>query len=124
MMYWLLVFVLQLPIGNTKSTAAPPPGQAVAVLKTPIPASITYYKIEGFLYRLGEYPQVMINYTDNLNNLLSDVHNANSDPSTLSMIEKVQKGNFTTKSLDQVLLEHLIAEGKIPPATIGPVPKK
>jgi hypothetical protein len=122
MMYWLFLAIMQIPVATPKNTAVPPATQSVAILKTPIPANITYYYVLGFSYRLGDYPQIIINYSDNLNNMSSDVHNATSDPETVSMIDKVRKGNFATKSLDQVLLEHLIAEGKIPPATIGPVP--
>jgi hypothetical protein len=118
-MIWILIAILGglQPPPSVRSTS-----KTGAILTTPIPSNITYYRIDGFSYRLGDFPQIMINYSDNLNNLQADVHNANSDTKTVSMIQTITRGNYTAKSLDQVLLQHLIDEGKIPPATIGPIP--
>ena len=115
-MFRQLIFIVTLLMVSLTATAA----QEVSVLTTPVTSTVLQYEILGMsFYRLPEWSLEIV-YVDNLGKRLQDNHRSDE---ARDLIVALNKANLTTKSLERRLMEHLIAEGKIPPATITGTPR-
>jgi hypothetical protein len=105
--------------------------QETAVPDTPVPTTITSYRVTGFsLEREPEWRFVIV-YKDNNNKEYRDDHHG---PSTVSgvnnpegadeLIRALNTANLSTNSLMKRLLQHLVQHGKIPPSTVQGAPEK
>jgi hypothetical protein len=110
-------------MGTDVASAA---AQERATLTTPAVSSttISHYEITGLVLQRGTSAQptwrFVIWYADNLGNVFSDEH---VDAEAATLIKALNKANLSTKSLERRALEHLVAEGKIPAASITGVPQ-
>jgi hypothetical protein len=106
----------------------PPPvkPRTTADLTTAQTKTVAWYAIDGMTYHRQPSPNIIISYYNSLGEYFSDRH-LNPDEAD-PLVTSINKVTQSTKSLEQLLLEHLIAEGKIPPAkvVVAPVtaPKK
>lgn len=104
--------------------AAAPQAQEQAVLTTPVVTSTTttsYQILSVFVQRatMGYDWMITIRYLDSQGNELSDAHvGAEAAP-----LVKTVNNNTTGKSVEKLALQHLIAERRIPAASITGVPQ-
>lgn len=95
-------------------------GQEKADLVTPVPKTVTSYEVAGvYIHRLPDW-ELGIEYLDDQGGRHRDAHRG-ADAEAL--VKALNKADLSVKSLERRVLEHLIAEGKIPPATITGTPR-
>lgn len=111
--------------------------QEVAVPDTPVPATITSYKIVSFTQEREPDWRFVITYKDSNGKLYTDEHygkNTVIEPGTGQsvnrpegadeLMKQLNTGNFTTTSQVKRLLQHLSQHGKIPPSTVQGTPEQ
>jgi hypothetical protein len=112
----VLVFAACMVVLAATESAA----QEQAELTTPIARTVTAYEVvQVTLQRWPEWV-VRVEYLDNTLKPQNDTHRGTE---AQTLIVALNKADLSVKSLERRVLEHLIAEGKIPPATITGTPR-
>jgi hypothetical protein len=108
--------------------------QEMAVPTTPVPITITSYRIVSFEMDREPEWRFTITYKDSNDKIYKDVH---FGPSSISgpngptarpegaeeLIKQLNTADFRTNSLIKRLLQHLVTHGKIPAATVTGKPE-
>jgi hypothetical protein len=109
--------------------------QEMAVPDTPVPSTITSYKIVGFSQEREPDWRFTITYKDSNNMVYRDEHyglttltGPDGKPITRpegadELMKQLNTGNFSTTSMVKRLLQHLVQHGKIPPSTVQGTPE-
>lgn len=110
--------------------------QEVAVPSTPVTHPITEYRITGITMEREPQWRFVIAYRDNNGDVYTDEHvgattipNPNGGDPLVNpngadvLIATMMTANLSQQSLMRRLLQHLVAHGKIPPATISGTPE-
>lgn len=111
-------------------------GQEVAVPDTPVPATITSYKVIAFSQEREPDWRFVITFKDSNGKVYTDEHQGlTSMPNPTggapltnpngadSFLKQLNTANFSTTSLTKRLLQHLVQHGKIPAATVQGTPE-
>lgn len=114
-------------------------GQETAVPKTPVPSTITSYKIISFSQEREPDWRFTITYMDNNGKIYQDLHYGltsrpnpaggppiNNPEGADTLLKQMNTMNFSgaNPSLIKRLFQHLEAHGKIPPMTVTGVPEQ
>jgi len=116
--------------------AAPATAQEVAVPDTPVNVTVKAFAVVGIhIENLPEW-RFVVTFTDDQGKRQEDVHigpsyyvdpvggGKTANPSGAeNLIKQMNTANMSVKSMNKRALEHLISEGKIPPATIQGTPQ-
>lgn len=110
--------------------------QEKAVPDTPVPATVTEYRIIRFEQERDPDWRFVITFKDNNGRLYTDEHRGltsipnptGGEPLTNpdgadSFLKQLNTANFSTVSLTRRLLQHLVQHGKIPAATVTGTPE-
>lgn len=108
--------------------------QELAVPTTPVPATITSYRVVGFSQEFGPDWRFCITYQDSNGKTYTDEHYGlamrpgpdGPTPNPVgadAFLKQLNTSNFSTTSMTKRLLQHLVAHGKIPASTVTGTPE-